>query len=1224
MSAPGRTVQAGQALGRLTAFSVGYALLQLFGGPLAFPAASHLASWPSSGLALAILGRVSLRWWPAYLAVQAGVDIAIGHSRHLDVTLVLGYAVAGGLQTWLGALLLRRLVGHRMPTGSPGWVLRGLIPIALVSSAVGAGVVAVVAAAHRHSAAVLVATWWPTASSAAFGTVMLVPAVEAVRAWAVRRRVPTRVEAIEGSLVVSAQVLLLIGALGPLGGKTPVQHAFMLLPPVFWAVVRLGPRWTAVHLLGLNTAVVAATALGRGPFAAALVVSEQMAEVQVFGASSIVVCLVMAEIVDQRERAESGAQSRAQALENAVEGIAFLSPEGIVLRVNAAYAALLGTQPQELLGSTWLDTMHPADRGSAERLLVDPSTGRTGLTLRGRRRDGTIVRHHVTAIAERDELGRVSGVHCFARDVTVRNATVDPLEQLFRLSPQLLCLLDTQGRFRRLNPAWTLNLGHPLEDLLGTHIVELAHPDDLQSTLFEVNRILAGAESASFQNRFRAADGTYRWLHWNLAVDAERSVVYAVAHDMTATKITEHTLAHARDQALEASRLKSQFLATMSHEIRTPMNGVIGLSDLLDQTVLNGEQRGYVDGIRTAGTALLGVINDILDFSKIESGRFVLEEIDFDIAGVVQDVVGLAGQSARAKGLAVEVDIDPDLPTDLRGDPARIRQVVLNLVSNAIKFTAEGGVTIRLDLVEPDEAGLPAVLSPDDGSEPPLAVRLEVRDTGVGMDADTIAKLFEPFTQADASTTRMYGGTGLGLAVSRQLIEAMGGWISVQSERGFGAAFRATVPLARAVGGDDADGSEPLRPRVLVVDDDEAESKLLADQLRAGGFRVATAPDLPSTLGLLREQSSRGRPFRVVVLAKAPTEAGTDADRAAVLDLADELATHPGSPAVPVVLIGDGATIAPGRAHQSRVHATVPRPPLAAELQQAVRGAVEAAASDSSVDIERGRILLVEDNDINQAVAVGVLNRLGYTVDVAEDGVEALEMVGAWPYQAILMDCQMPRMDGYTATAELRARPDLAHIPIIAMTANAMKEDRDRCLQAGMDDYMSKPIRAADLDATLLRWIGVDRRSPNAGPDAGPDSGPDAGPNAGSGVPAPRRSPVEERLVELSGDRSPEEVELVRSIALSFLGRVPDLLSRLDEALTGADAEDGHRLAHSLKGAAANMGADAVASVCQQIEDLAEQGRHRDALEHRAELTELLAQTCDEIGRYLAESTPAP
>jgi HPt (histidine-containing phosphotransfer) domain-containing protein len=175
-----------------------------------------------------------------------------------------------------------------------------------------------------------------------------------------------------------------------------------------------------------------------------------------------------------------------------------------------------------------------------------------------------------------------------------------------------------------------------------------------------------------------------------------------------------------------------------------------------------------------------------------------------------------------------------------------------------------------------------------------------------------------------------------------------------------------------------------------------------------------------------------------------------------------------------------------------------------------------------------------------------------------------------------------------------------------------------------MDDYMSKPIRAADLDATLLRWIGVDRRSPNAGPDAGPDSGPDAGPNAGSGVPAPRRSPVEERLVELSGDRSPEEVELVRSIALSFLGRVPDLLSRLDEALTGADAEDGHRLAHSLKGAAANMGADAVASVCQQIEDLAEQGRHRDALEHRAELTELLAQTCDEIGRYLAESTPAP
>ncbi|MBK8078424.1 MAG: response regulator [Kineosporiaceae bacterium] len=1220
-----------RTVARLTAFAVAYALLALLGRAMAFPSGT-VAYGPASGLAMGVLRRTDARRWPAYLALQGATDVMVNRAFGLPLSTALALAAADGLQALLGAVLLRRLVARDLTSGSPRWVMRGLIPIAVVSAAVG-GCIATAAVVLTSTIGVAAAeVWWSWVAAEAFGTVSVVPAVEVVYLWHRRRALPSVRELREGGAVVAAQIVLAAVSLGLLGhGDRLIEQPVLLLPPLFWAVVRLGPRWTALHLWCLNTALVWATATGHGPFTREPSEYLQRSSVQVFCLFSIVVCLIIAEIIASWERAEAGVRNRSWALENAIEGIAFIGQDGTFTTVNAAYGALLGCEADDLIGTDWYATVHPDDRHVLDELILQARCeGKAHALVRAVRRNGRTFKQEITLIAPDEP--QPAALHCFVRDVSERQAAIDHLDQLFRLSPELLCLIGVDGRFVQLNPAWSERLGYPASELLGRSVLDLVHPEDADRTLLEIKRTLTGTEPRSFQNRCLTSAGIDVWLHWNCAVDDDRSVVYAVAHDITPTKLTEQALAHARDQALEASRLKSQFLATMSHEIRTPMNGVIGLSELLGATVMDPEQQRYVEGIRSAGTALLSVINDILDFSKIEAGRFVLDAMDFEVSTVIEEVVGLTGQAAHAKGLQLIIDVDPGLPARLCGDPNRLRQVLFNLVGNAIKFTAEGSVTIRLDRLDPAEAGLDALTEDADtdtraGVETEtrsrIAVQLEVSDTGLGMDATTVAKLFQPFTQADASTTRTYGGTGLGLAISRQLVEAMGGWISVQSAPGAGTTFRAAVPLTQVAASAEGDGEAA---RVLIVDDDEARRTALVGQVLGWSIAAEATGDPEHALDLLRQSASLGTPIETVVIEMNLT--GTTG-----LRVADEIAAHPGIPAVRVVLLTSGEGIDESEARTAGVQAVlikpVPAPVLRAALQAADRSQPTPGAP-AAVETERpqsgGLLLLVEDNDINQTVAVGILQRLGYTVDVASDGVQALEMVAGRPYQAILMDCHMPRLDGYATTGELRRRPDVAHIPIIAMTAGAMKEDRDRCLQVGMDDYLSKPIRTHDLEVTLERWVGrvhePDDVQPDAQPDVRPDAQPDVQPDAVRtpsrvSIPTQRRSSVSRRLDELTGDASPAEVELVQRIARSFLDRVPDLVTGLDAALAARDDALGHRLAHSLKGAAANLGADDLARVCQQIEQLAEQGLHDQALVERERLDPALDRACSEISGYL-------
>jgi PAS domain S-box-containing protein len=785
-------------------------------------------------------------------------------------------------------------------------------------------------------------------------------------------------------------------------------------------------------------------------------------------------------------------------------------------------------------------------------------------------------------------LGRQS--LAIVRDITARKQAEESVresEARFRAmadeAPVLIWMADPTGQFEYVNQPWLDFTGRPLAEERGSGWQGAVHPDDLPPLQRVYTEALNLRQKFNLEFRMRRHDGEYRWLISHgvprSASDGAFAGFIGSCIDITAIKETEAVLQRAKDEAEAANRAKGEFLANMSHEIRTPMNGILGMTELALDTELTDEQRDYLRTVKSSGQALMTVINDILDFSKIEAGKLELEPIDFRLRDTVGDVMKTIALRAQEKGLELAYEVAPGVPDGLVGDPGRLRQVLMNLVGNAVKFTDRGEVVVRAELYEEGDAGLNGHANGTGSPHGVVALHFAVRDTGIGIAPEKLETIFRPFEQADTSTTRKYGGTGLGLSIVSRLVGLMGGQVWVESEVGQGSTFHFTARLGRSV---EAPSSERLtQPMalgglpVLVVDDNDTNRYILHEMLRNWGLRPVLAESGPAALRELEAARARDESFALVLLdAMMPEMDG--------FMLAREIAGRPGLTDATVMMLSSAdrqhdatrcqeigiASYLVKPIHQSDLFNAIQR--LQAQRVSGETGPVTVPAAEVPPAAERTKpaspaalsVLLAEDNVVNQRLALRMLQKQGHAVTVAGNGRQAVDHWKTGSFDVILMDVQMPEMDGLEATAAIRQLEQGTgrRVPIVALTAHAMKGDRERCLDAGMDDYITKPIQAEDLQRVL---------SPTS-------------------TPRPPQTPPLDRsalMHRVSGD-----VGLLREMTDLFRDDGPRLLADVEEAVTLGDARRLKHAAHTLKGAVSNFGAEPAIAAAQRLEAMGQRG----------------------------------
>jgi len=935
--------------------------------------------------------------------------------------------------------------------------------------------------------------------------------------------------------------------------------------------------------------------------------------------------------IDVTERRHREAETKGL-LEYNPDGLIIVNRAGLITLVNTQTEQLFGYQREEMLGQP-VEMLMPESLRDAHIQKRDgyfkeqeERQMRPGRDFFGLRRDGEQIAIEISL----NPLQTEDGVSVIAsvRDITQRKAA----ESMLRDAENMLREMSNNlpgvvyeyisfgtggGRYnfisKQVQDLFCIDAETVQDDASRLHdaVVE----DDRDA----LRAIIAAAEEIQHpweaECRIRHSNGDIHWLR-GAAVPVRQmemsnltlygSMIWSGYWiEITQQKKMEVALSEATEVALGASRTKSNFLANMSHEIRTPMNAIIGMSHLALKTELDTKQRNYLDKIQQSAQHLLGIINDILDFSKVEAGKLTVEHIAMNLEKVLNNVANLISEKTDAKGLELLFDITPDVPMGLIGDPLRLGQILINYANNAVKFTEKGEIAIVVRMVEEDEDN--------------ILLRLAVRDTGIGLTEEQKGRLFQSFQQADASTTRKYGGTGLGLAISKSLAELMGGQVGVDSIPAQGSTFWFTARLGKGLKHDALMPRQDLRGRkMLVVDDNESARMVMADILKSMSFKVLTANSGQEAITEIETAKQAGAPFDIVFLDwQMPGMDGIEtAQKIAELGLAHT------SQCMMVTAHGREEVIA--GAHQAGIADVLTKPVNHSILFDSVmhilgeganslstRSPMPASSAQDNLAMLRGaRILLVEDNDLNQEVASELLRDAGFVVDIADNGQIAVDMIQQSLYDIVLMDMQMPVMDGMTATTEIRKLQQYDHIPIVAMTANAMQADKENCLAAGMVDFVSKPIDPNELWRALLAWVKPQYLS------AAPTTVTQLVKDDSASIP----KNIAGLDTKLGLRRGLGKTSLYLSMLHKFLAGQKDFTTSTEAALNAEDWETAERLAHTLKGVAGNIGASELQSAADKLETACREKQARSNLD---ELLALLTPLLNDIITGLEAQLPA-